>query len=84
MRATVGGIPRQYRVNNLGVKKGPFYVLFLSNTPAILVEVGFITNRAEAKRLRNGDYVDALASGIAECLTRYRDGGATVARRDEG
>jgi N-acetylmuramoyl-L-alanine amidase len=80
----VGGIPRRYRVNDLGVKKGPFYVLFLSNTPAVLVEVGFITNRKEAKRLRNGDYVEALASGMAEGLTRYRDGGATLARRDAG
>jgi N-acetylmuramoyl-L-alanine amidase len=82
--AMVGGIPRRYQVNDLGVKKGPFYVLFLSNTPAILVEVGFITNRAEAKRLRKGDYVEALASGMAEGLTRYRDGGATVARRNGG
>jgi N-acetylmuramoyl-L-alanine amidase len=78
----VAGLPRRYRVNDLGVKKGPFYVLFLSDTPAILVEAGFITNRAEAKRLRDDAYIDALAGQMAEGVTRYRDGAATMARRD--
>jgi N-acetylmuramoyl-L-alanine amidase len=78
----VNGLSRRYRVNDLGVKKGPFYVLFLSDAPAILVEVGFITNGKEAKRLRNGDYVDALANQIAAGLTQYRNGVATMARRD--
>jgi N-acetylmuramoyl-L-alanine amidase len=77
----VGGLPGKYAVNDLGVKKGPFYVLFLSNTPAILLEAGFLTNRTEAKRLRDDSYLDALASGIATGLERYRDGAATVAKR---
>jgi N-acetylmuramoyl-L-alanine amidase len=77
----VGGLPSRYRVNDLGVKKGPFYVLFLSDTPAILVEAGFLTNRVEAKRLRDDDYIDALASQMAVGLARYRDGAATMARR---
>jgi N-acetylmuramoyl-L-alanine amidase len=77
----VGGLPSRYLVNDLGVKKGPFYVLFLSDTPAILVEAGFITNHVEAGRLRDDDYIDALASQMAVGLTRYRDGAATMARR---
>jgi len=77
----VGGLPRRYRVNDLGVKKGPFYVLFLSDTPAILVEAGFITNHVEARRLGTDDYIDALASQMVVGLTRYRDGAATLASR---
>jgi len=77
----VSGLPSHYRVNDLGVKKGPFYVLFLSDTPAILVETGFLTNRVEARRLRDDDYIDALASRMAIGLSRYRDGAATMARR---
>jgi N-acetylmuramoyl-L-alanine amidase len=77
----VGGLPSRYRVNDLGVKTGPFYVLFLSDTPAILVEAGFITNRVEARRLSNDDYIDALANQMAVGLTRYREGAATMARR---
>jgi N-acetylmuramoyl-L-alanine amidase len=78
----VRGSLGRYRVNDLGVKKGPFYVLFLSDTPAILVEAGFLTNRKEVKRLRDDDYVDALATQMAVGLARYRDGLATMARRD--
>ena len=50
----VRGVGRSFRgVVDLGVKKGPFYVLFLSSMPAVLVEAGFLTNRKEAKRLRD-------------------------------
>ena len=66
-------------VQNLGVKKGPFYVLFLSNMPAILVEVGFLTNREDARRLRDRAYLKGVASQIAVGLTRYRDALPTVA-----
>ena len=77
----VGGLPWRYRVKDLGVKKGPFYVLFLSDTPAILVEAGFVTNKKEAKRLRDEEYLDALADRIATGVARYRDSPGTLARR---
>jgi len=77
----VGGLPRRYRVKDLGVKKGPFYVLFLSDTPAILVEAGFVTNKTEAKRLRSDAYLEALADRIATGVARYRDSGQRVARQ---
>jgi N-acetylmuramoyl-L-alanine amidase len=76
----VRGMPRAYRpVADLGAKKGPFYVLFLSTMPAVLVEAGFLTNQVEAKRLRDAAYVDAIAEQIAEALARYRESGAAVA-----
>jgi N-acetylmuramoyl-L-alanine amidase len=75
----VTGMPHRYRpVANLGVKKGPFYVLFLSSMPSVLVESGFVTHAAEAKRLRDDRYVDALAEQIAEGLSAYRRSGSAV------
>jgi N-acetylmuramoyl-L-alanine amidase len=71
------GQPESRRPQDLGVKKGPFYVLFLSNMPAILVETGFLTNRSEAERLRDPAYVDSLAERMAEGVDRYRDDQAT-------
>ncbi len=67
----VRGLPKGRRPQDLGVKKGPFYVLFLSNMPAILVEVGFLTNRSEAKRLRDDEYLDGLGRQIAGGVVRY-------------
>ncbi|MCA9509283.1 MAG: N-acetylmuramoyl-L-alanine amidase, partial [Myxococcales bacterium] len=58
---------------DLGVKKGPFYVLFLSSMPSILVEAGFLTNRDDAKLLRSDAYLDLLAHRVARGLVRYRD-----------
>jgi N-acetylmuramoyl-L-alanine amidase len=77
----VDGAPWRYRVKDLGVKKGPFYVLFLSDTPAILVEAGFVTNKKEAKRLRSDAYLEALADRIAKGVARYRDSGEKLAGR---
>ncbi len=76
-------LPSRYgKIQDLGAKKGPFYVLFLSNMPAILVEAGFLTNKSDAKRLRNGNYLESVATQIATGLERYRDSGSTLAQRN--
>ena len=58
---------------DLGVKRGPFLVLFQADMPAILVEVGFITNKSEARRLKTRGFARAVADGIAGGVVRYRD-----------
>jgi N-acetylmuramoyl-L-alanine amidase len=81
-RNIVRGMPRPFGpVADLGVKKGPFYVLFLSSMPAVLVEAGFLTNRKEANQLRDAAYRDAMAEQIAEALVDYRDSGPKIAFR---
>lgn len=78
--AVIPGIARHYRgVPDLGVKKAPFYVLFLSSMPSILVEAGFLTNREDVRLLANDDYLDQLASSIAAGLENYRDRGQRLA-----
>jgi N-acetylmuramoyl-L-alanine amidase len=80
----VEGIDKQYgSVVDLGVKKGPFYVLFLSNMPAILVEAGFLTNRQDAKRLREKKYLDRVAADIAAGLDLYSRDPTAVAMGKE-
>ncbi len=75
-------LPSRYgKIQDLGAKKGPFYVLFLSNMPAILIEAGFVTNKSDAKRLRNSDYLDSVATQISLGVKRYRDSGSTLAQR---
>jgi len=72
----VKGLSRNRRTRSmpdLGVKKGPFYVLFLSSMPSILVEAGFLTNRQDAKLLASDLYLDLLADRIARGIERYRE-----------
>jgi len=59
-------------VRDLGVKRGPFHVLFLASAPAILVEMGFLTNREESRRLRSGFYRRVFAERMARGIARYR------------
>jgi N-acetylmuramoyl-L-alanine amidase len=70
----VDGLGKKYRgVTDLGVKKGPFYVLFLSSIPSILVESGFLTNPHDVKLLRERRYLERAADHIAGGVVRYRD-----------
>jgi N-acetylmuramoyl-L-alanine amidase len=63
------------RVENRGVKSGPFYVLATAAMPAILVESAFITNPKEERKLQQDAYrqhvVEALYEGIAKYKVRY-------------
>ena len=69
----VGGVRDVYgSVRDLGVKQGPFHVLFLSSAPSILVEMGFVTNRREARRLGSKLYRSVVAEEIARGLSGYR------------
>ena len=61
------------KTNDLGVKHGPFLVLFMADMPAILVEVGFVSNRGEAQRLSSSAFAKAAAVGLANGIVRYRN-----------
>ena len=70
----VRGLRGRYgSVNDLGVKRGPFLVLFQADMPAILVEVGFVTNRAEAGRMAGSSFAREAALGLARGILSYRD-----------
>jgi len=58
---------------DLGVKRGPFLVLFQADMPAILVEVGFVSNSAEGRRLASREFARAAAEGIADGVSAYRE-----------
>jgi N-acetylmuramoyl-L-alanine amidase len=49
---------------NRGLKAQTWYVVRNSKMPAVLVEVGFVSNRTEAKLLGTSAYLDKLAQGI--------------------
>ena len=62
---------RGHQVNNNGTKGAPFHVLIGSSMPGVLVEIGYCTNSAEARRLKQSKYRDALAEGIANGVHHY-------------
>lgn len=54
-----------------GVKQGNIHVIRETDMPAVLVEGGFITNKEERSRLRDKEYLNRLAIGIADGIDRY-------------
>lgn len=59
------------RVRDHGVKQALFYVLLGTRMPSILVETGFISNPAEAARLKSARYQDGAAEAIARGLKDF-------------
>ena len=65
-------VGRPYGMVNRGIKPGLFYVLALSKRPAVLLEVGFLSNQRELTKLLNPkfqeDYAQAVASGVEKYI----------------
>jgi N-acetylmuramoyl-L-alanine amidase len=60
------------KAENRGVKQAPFYVLAGARMPAVLLEVGFISNEAEAGRLRTPEHQERIAAAVAEGVAAWR------------
>ncbi len=58
-------------VKDGGVREAPFWVLVGAQMPAILVEIGYITNPTEGERLFNPFYQKVLAKGIYNGINSY-------------
>jgi len=54
-----------------GVRPAPFYVLVGASRPSVLVEVGYISNPRERKRLFTRVYQEYIAQGIARGIDSY-------------
>jgi len=54
-----------------GVKQGRFYVIKNTRMPAVLVEIGFLTGRLDARRLEKNTHRKRLAYAIAKGILEY-------------
>lgn len=61
-----------------GVKNAMFYVLRGTEMPAVLCEMGFVTNPKEATKLRNNAYRQKLADSLFEGIKKYFNDYATA------
>lgn len=55
-----------------GVKQAPFRVLMGAAMPAVLVELGFLSNPEEEDRLLDPSYRSELVSALVRAVSRYR------------
>ncbi|MEA2693322.1 MAG: N-acetylmuramoyl-L-alanine amidase [Acidobacteriota bacterium] len=60
------------KLKDRGVKQAPFRVLMGAAMPAVLVEVGFLSNPEEEGKLQDADYRADLVEALVRAVTRYK------------
>ena len=75
--AVVAGLIEQtlrtrVKMSPRAIQQAPFRVLVGANMPAVLVELGFISNPGEEKLLSSHAYQMRLVDGIVDAVGRYR------------
>ena len=65
-------IKKRVQSRDRGVKQAGFYVLMGASMPNVLVELGFISNPSEEKKLRSPQYRDQLATAIYRAVEQYQ------------
>ena len=63
---------KRIQSKNRGVKQAGFYVLMGASMPNVLVELGFISNPNEEKKLNSSSYRDMLATSIYYAVLKYQ------------
>lgn len=63
--------PRYPDTVDLGVKRGPFYVLVGAYMPCVLVETAFLTHPTEGRRLARPAYREEIAEGLYQGIAAF-------------
>lgn len=54
-----------------GIKENNFYVLRWTDMPAVLLETGFMTNKAECKLMLTTDWKDRFVKSVITAIERF-------------
>lgn len=58
-------------MNRRVAKPGEFYVLKNTTMPAVIIELGYLSNNGERKKLQQSWYQEQLARGVAKGIAKY-------------
>ncbi len=72
LNATVEYGQRFYSFNDNGVRGAPFYVLMGAQMPAMLLELGYITNPTDRENMQSYAYLKRMAWGVANGIEKYK------------
>ena len=67
-------VDKNMDVRVIGVKDARYEVLRGARIPAILIEIGFVSNPSEERMLKNGFYRQKIAESIMSGLSDYAQG----------
>ena len=73
-KSLYSGLAKQTKgLRNRGVRKAPFMVLIGAKMPAVLAEVGFLSNPEDEKLLKSSSYRQKIANHLFEGVRNYSD-----------
>jgi len=59
--------------HNRGIHQDPFYVLWKTTMPSVLIENGFISNQKDLAVLRTDEGLEKIAEGIFRAFVKFKD-----------
>jgi len=65
-------LDKKLKTPNRGVKQAGFLVLIGASMPNVLIEVGFLSNPSEEKRLKQNSYKEKIAEAIFEGIKQFK------------
>ena len=71
VHAKVKPVIKQSKIDDRGIKPGLFYVLALSKRPGLLVEVGFVSNPGELRKVNDDKFLDSMAKAISSGVMAF-------------
>jgi N-acetylmuramoyl-L-alanine amidase len=78
-RAVEAALRERVAMSARAIQQAPFRVLVGANMPAVLVEMGFLTNAQQEQQLAGDQHQNALVQALVEAVVRYRGGAAVPA-----
>ncbi len=70
-KKTQAALVKKLKLRNRGVKRAPFYVLAGTKMPAILIEIGFISNYYDRKKLQSDSFRQSAADALFLALKDF-------------
>jgi len=71
VHSSLGPIYSEFSIKDRGYKPGLFFVLALSKTPGVLIEIGFISNLKERNKILSSKYLEKSAIAISESVDNF-------------
>ena len=77
-RAVEAALRERIAMSPRAIQQAPFRVLVGANMPAVLVEMGFLTNATQEQQLASDAYQNAVTQALLDAILRFRAASGTA------
>ena len=74
-QAVEGSFRERVPLSARALQQAPFRVLVGANMPAVLIEMGFLTNAEQERQLNSSTFQDTIVQALVDAIVRFRDEG---------